>query len=118
MTVELTIQIINLSLIVKMMFWTLCFGLMKWRRHIMLNLVMLSHFMRLFEQIMKTLIHTLVSYSWLLKAFLKTIGKKPTLVLIDQDVTIKQTIENVFPNSKHRLCMQHIMKKLNNMVLF
>nr|KAJ0194542.1 hypothetical protein LSAT_V11C800429180 [Lactuca sativa] len=52
------------------------------------------------------------SYSWLLKAFLKTHGKEPTLVLTDQDAAIKQTVENVFRNSKHRLCMWHIMKKL------
>ncbi|XP_052625885.1 protein FAR1-RELATED SEQUENCE 5-like [Lactuca sativa] len=36
------------------------------------------------------------SYSWLLKAFLKTHGKEPTLVLIDQDDAIKQAVENVF----------------------
>nr|KAJ0205004.1 hypothetical protein LSAT_V11C500284820 [Lactuca sativa] len=54
------------------------------------------------------------SYSWLLKSFLKTHGKEPTLVLTDQDAAIKQAIENVFPNSKHRLCMWHIMKKLKS----
>ncbi|XP_052622664.1 protein FAR1-RELATED SEQUENCE 5-like [Lactuca sativa] len=41
------------------------------------------------------------SYSWLLKAFLKTHGKEPTLVLTDQDAAIKQAVENVFRNSKH-----------------
>ncbi|XP_023771369.2 protein FAR1-RELATED SEQUENCE 5-like [Lactuca sativa] len=35
------------------------------------------------------------SYSWLLKAFLKTHGKEPTLVLTDQDATIKQVVENI-----------------------
>nr|KAJ0203237.1 hypothetical protein LSAT_V11C500259910 [Lactuca sativa] len=34
------------------------------------------------------------SYSWLLKAFLKTHGKEPTLVLTDQDYATKQAIEN------------------------
>nr|KAJ0202755.1 hypothetical protein LSAT_V11C500234290 [Lactuca sativa] len=43
------------------------------------------------------------SYSWLLKAFLKTHGKEPTFVLTDQDAAIKQVIENVFPNSKHKI---------------
>ncbi|XP_052622546.1 protein FAR1-RELATED SEQUENCE 5-like [Lactuca sativa] len=56
------------------------------------------------------------SYSWLLKAFLKTHGKEPTLVLTDQDAAIKQTVENVFRNSKHRLCMWHIMKKLKKQI--
>ncbi|XP_052619601.1 protein FAR1-RELATED SEQUENCE 5-like [Lactuca sativa] len=56
------------------------------------------------------------SYSWLLKAFLKTHGKEPTLVLTDQDAAIKQAVENMFCNSKHRLCMWHIMKKLKKKI--
>ncbi|XP_052623644.1 protein FAR1-RELATED SEQUENCE 5-like [Lactuca sativa] len=59
---------------------------------------------------------SLESYSWLLKAFLKTHGKEPTLVLTDQDAAIKQAVENVFHNSKHRLCMWHIMKKLKKKI--
>lgn len=55
---------------------------------------------------------TIESYCWLLKAFLKAHGKQPTIVLTDQDPTIKQAVQLVFPNSKHRLCMWHIMKKL------
>nr|KAJ0222588.1 hypothetical protein LSAT_V11C200073550 [Lactuca sativa] len=35
------------------------------------------------------------SYSWLLKSFLKTHGKEPTLVLTDQDAAIKQAVENI-----------------------
>ncbi|XP_052623210.1 protein FAR1-RELATED SEQUENCE 5-like [Lactuca sativa] len=35
------------------------------------------------------------SYSWLLKAFLKNHGKEPKLVLADQDVAIKQAVENI-----------------------
>nr|KAJ0192301.1 hypothetical protein LSAT_V11C800452080 [Lactuca sativa] len=42
------------------------------------------------------------SYSWLHKSFLMTHVKEPTLGLTDQDVAIKQAIEN------------HIMKKLKN----
>ncbi|XP_023746973.1 uncharacterized protein LOC111895088 [Lactuca sativa] len=38
------------------------------------------------------------SYSWLLKAFLKTHGKEPTLVLTDQDYATKQAIENISDN--------------------
>nr|KAJ0217328.1 hypothetical protein LSAT_V11C300145650 [Lactuca sativa] len=58
------------------------------------------------------------SYSWLLKAFLKTHGKEPTLVLIDQDDAIKQAVENVFRNSKHQLCMWHIMEKLKKKLVW
>ncbi|XP_052622428.1 protein FAR-RED IMPAIRED RESPONSE 1-like [Lactuca sativa] len=56
---------------------------------------------------------TIESYEWLLKAFLRANeGKAPKLVLTDQDATIKQAVESVLPNSRHRLCMWHIMKKL------
>nr|KAJ0223623.1 hypothetical protein LSAT_V11C200055330 [Lactuca sativa] len=52
------------------------------------------------------------SYRSLLEAFLKAHGKHPQLVLTDQDPTILQAVEAIFPNSNHRLCMWHIMKKL------
>ncbi|XP_022031087.1 protein FAR1-RELATED SEQUENCE 5-like [Helianthus annuus] len=52
------------------------------------------------------------SYVWLLKAFLKTHGTQPTLVLSDQDPSMLQAVPMVFTESRHRLCMWHIMKKL------
>ncbi|CAI9268703.1 unnamed protein product [Lactuca saligna] len=52
------------------------------------------------------------SYRWLLEAFLKAHVKHPQLVLTDQDPVILQAVEAIFPNSNHRLCMWHIMKKL------
>ncbi|XP_035835872.1 protein FAR1-RELATED SEQUENCE 5-like [Helianthus annuus] len=52
------------------------------------------------------------SYVWLLKAFLKAHGTQPTLVLSDQDPSMLQAIPMVFTESRHRLCMWHIMKKL------
>nr|KAJ0208955.1 hypothetical protein LSAT_V11C400226200 [Lactuca sativa] len=96
--------------------WILCFGLMKLRRHIMLNLVMLSRIeWFLFHLLLLTIIKNQILLE---RAFLKTHGKEPTLVLTDEDAAIKQAIENVFPNSNHRLCMWHIMKKLKNKALF
>lgn len=56
------------------------------------------------------------SYRWLLEAFLKAHGKQPRLVLTDQDPAIIQAIGGAFPESTHRLCMWHIMKKLQNKV--
>nr|KAJ0225727.1 hypothetical protein LSAT_V11C100031950 [Lactuca sativa] len=52
------------------------------------------------------------SYRWLLEDFLKAHVKHPQLVLTDQDPTILQAVEAIFPTSNHRLCMWHIMKKL------
>ncbi|KAJ0736355.1 putative Zinc finger, SWIM-type, MULE transposase domain, FHY3/FAR1 family [Helianthus annuus] len=52
------------------------------------------------------------SYAWLLKAFLKAHDTQPTLVLSDQDPSMLQVVPMVFTESRHRLCMWHIMKKL------
>nr|KAJ0207452.1 hypothetical protein LSAT_V11C500262530 [Lactuca sativa] len=54
---------------------------------------------------------TTKSSLWLLKTFLKTFGKQPT-VLTDEDATMKIAIERIFPDSHHRLCMWHITQKL------
>nr|KAJ0212741.1 hypothetical protein LSAT_V11C400224500 [Lactuca sativa] len=52
-------------------------------------------------------------YKWLLEQFMKAnSNKQPLLVLTNQDATLKQAVESVFSQSKHRLCMWHIMKKL------
>ncbi|KAL7591215.1 hypothetical protein Lser_V15G31694 [Lactuca serriola] len=56
---------------------------------------------------------TIESYEWLFKAFLRAHeGKAPKIILIDQDASIKQAVESVLPNSRHILCMWHIMKNL------
>ncbi|XP_076917919.1 protein FAR1-RELATED SEQUENCE 5-like [Bidens hawaiensis] len=49
---------------------------------------------------------------WLLKVFLDSFGIAPKVVVTDQDPAIKQAISLALPNSRHRLCMWHIMKKL------
>ena len=58
----------------------------------------------------------IVNFKWVLEAFLKAHQKQPTLVLTDQCPAMKQAIAAVFPNSRHRLCTWHIMKKLPNKV--
>ncbi|KAJ0747447.1 putative transcription factor FAR family [Helianthus annuus] len=56
------------------------------------------------------------SYKWLLNSFLKSFGRQPNVVVTDQDPAMKQAIEEVFPISRHRLCMWHIMKKVADKV--
>ncbi|XP_052626852.1 protein FAR-RED IMPAIRED RESPONSE 1-like [Lactuca sativa] len=57
------------------------------------------------------------SYSWLLKAFLKTHRKEPTLVLTDQDVAIKQVVENIsddlFTNTDFRKRFSKLVWDIN-----
>ena len=59
---------------------------------------------------------TIESYSWLLTCFKKCFGKEPLVVVTDQDPAIKQAVASVLPNSRHRLCMWHIMKKVADKV--
>jgi hypothetical protein len=57
------------------------------------------------------------SYEWLFKNFLEAMGGFcPTVIITDQDPAMKIAIENVMPNTAHRLCMWHIMKKVREKV--
>jgi transposase-like protein len=61
---------------------------------------------------------TAESYEWLLNWFKDAFGKLPRVVVTDQDPVMKQAIETVWPYSRHRLCMWHIMKKVAEKVRF
>nr|KAJ0209731.1 hypothetical protein LSAT_V11C400198450 [Lactuca sativa] len=52
------------------------------------------------------------SYIWLLKIFVKAFGSWPCMIVTDQDVEMKNAINIVISQSRHRLCMWHINKKL------
>jgi len=57
------------------------------------------------------------SFVWLFNAYLESSnGCHPTVIISDQDPAMKVAIQEVFPNTKHRLCMWHIMKKLREKV--
>lgn len=59
-----------------------------------------------------------INYTWMLQAFMQAHSKAPTLVLTDQCPAMKQAVETVFPNSRHRLCLWHISSKLHKYVRF
>nr|KAJ0226034.1 hypothetical protein LSAT_V11C100048770 [Lactuca sativa] len=56
------------------------------------------------------------SYIWMLNCFISAHGKPPNLILTDQDPALIHAISTVLPTSQHRLCMWHIMSKLENKV--
>ncbi|XP_074292212.1 protein FAR1-RELATED SEQUENCE 4-like [Silene latifolia] len=57
------------------------------------------------------------AYTWLFKAFLDAMGGcAPKVIITDQCPSMKPAIEEVFPDTSHRLCMWHIMKKLREKV--
>lgn len=60
---------------------------------------------------------TTESYRWLLKVFKKSMDSEPRVVVTDQDAAMKNAIQRVFTNLRHRLCMWHTMRKLAEKVI-
>ncbi|KAL7260110.1 hypothetical protein ACSBR1_005885 [Camellia fascicularis] len=53
------------------------------------------------------------TFTWLFQSWLTCIsGCPPSAIIMDQDQAMKNAIEVVFPNARHRWCLWHIMKKL------
>ncbi|XP_021979253.1 protein FAR-RED IMPAIRED RESPONSE 1-like [Helianthus annuus] len=59
---------------------------------------------------------TAETYSWLLNVFKDAFGYAPRVIVTDEDPAMKRSIEDVWPDSRHRLCMWHIMDKLTTKV--
>ncbi|KAJ3692024.1 hypothetical protein LUZ60_012374 [Juncus effusus] len=52
------------------------------------------------------------SFCWLFKTWMKCMwGCAPPAIITDQCMAMKNAIEKIFPNSRHRWCIWHIMKK-------
>jgi transposase-like protein len=55
--------------------------------------------------------HT-ASFVWLFETWLKCMkGRAPRAIITDQDRAMKNAINKVFPNARHRFCLWHILKK-------
>ncbi|XP_047336108.1 protein FAR1-RELATED SEQUENCE 5-like [Impatiens glandulifera] len=53
------------------------------------------------------------SFTWLFKAWLTCMhGRAPKAIITDQCRSMAIAIKTVFPNTQHRYCLWHIMKKL------
>ncbi|XP_056694914.1 protein FAR1-RELATED SEQUENCE 5-like [Spinacia oleracea] len=58
---------------------------------------------------------TTESFVWVFETFLKAMGgKHPISIFTDQDADIAAGIEQVFPSSRHRLCLWHLSKNANS----
>ncbi|XP_047178212.1 protein FAR1-RELATED SEQUENCE 5-like [Vigna umbellata] len=54
-----------------------------------------------------------LSFVWLFKCWLRCMGNKaPYSIVTDQCKAMANAIEDVFPKTKHRWCLWHIMKKI------
>ncbi|XP_042965428.1 protein FAR-RED IMPAIRED RESPONSE 1-like [Carya illinoinensis] len=53
------------------------------------------------------------TFVWLFEAWLECMnGRAPQAIITDQDRAMKNAIGIVFPNTRHRYCLWHIMRKL------
>ncbi|XP_042983189.1 protein FAR-RED IMPAIRED RESPONSE 1-like [Carya illinoinensis] len=53
------------------------------------------------------------TFIWLFETWLKCMdGRAPKAIITDQDRAMKNAIAIVFPNTRHRYCLWHIMRKL------
>ncbi|KAG6639156.1 protein FAR1-RELATED SEQUENCE 5-like [Carya illinoinensis] len=53
------------------------------------------------------------SFVWLFRTWLDCMnGRAPKAIITDQDRAMKNAIEIVFPGTRHRYCLWHIMRKL------
>ncbi|XP_024042121.1 protein FAR1-RELATED SEQUENCE 5-like [Citrus clementina] len=53
------------------------------------------------------------TFTWLFRTWLSCMSNlAPNGIITDQDRAMKVAIQNVFPNTRHRWCLWHIMKKV------
>ncbi|KAG2708236.1 hypothetical protein I3760_05G182800 [Carya illinoinensis] len=53
------------------------------------------------------------TFVWLFEAWLECMnGRAPKAIITDQDRAMKSAVAMVFPNTRHRYCLWHIMRKL------
>ncbi|KAH9699106.1 protein FAR1-RELATED SEQUENCE [Citrus sinensis] len=53
------------------------------------------------------------TFTWLFRTWLSCMSNSaPIGIITDQDMAMKVAIQNVFPNTRHRWCLWHIMKKI------
>ncbi|XP_035547418.1 protein FAR1-RELATED SEQUENCE 5-like [Juglans regia] len=53
------------------------------------------------------------TFTWLFQTWLNCMeGKAPNAIITDQDRAMKNAIAIVFPNTRHRFCLWHILKKV------
>ncbi|KAJ4760838.1 Protein FAR1-RELATED SEQUENCE 5 [Rhynchospora pubera] len=54
----------------------------------------------------------IAGFVWLFKTWVKAMyGKKPRAIITDQDPAMRIAIKEVFPNTVHRCCQWHVMRK-------
>jgi MULE transposase domain/FAR1 DNA-binding domain/SWIM zinc finger len=58
------------------------------------------------------------NFTWLFEIWLKAMyGKHPKAIITDQDPAMRIAIKNMFPNTIHRCCQWHVMRKAREQLL-
>ncbi|KAL3649827.1 hypothetical protein CASFOL_006230 [Castilleja foliolosa] len=52
------------------------------------------------------------SYSWLFEKFKHCMGRSPSMLVTDEDPSMKKAVPRVFEGTRHRFCMWHITNKI------
>lgn len=56
---------------------------------------------------------TTSTFVWLLKTWLKAMGgQAPSMIITDQDNSLKEAIAEVFPDTRHCFCLWHVLSKI------
>ncbi|KAH6824189.1 hypothetical protein C2S53_011700 [Perilla frutescens var. hirtella] len=56
------------------------------------------------------------AYSWVLESFKICMDQSPSMLITDQDPALKKVVKRAFPDTRHQLCMWHIMLKVTDKV--
>ncbi|KAL4328885.1 hypothetical protein AHAS_Ahas13G0244800 [Arachis hypogaea] len=53
-------------------------------------------------------------FQWLFRTWVKCMGKAPVCVITDQCLQMRSALETILPNTRHRWCIWHILKKISH----
>ncbi|XP_016446596.1 protein FAR1-RELATED SEQUENCE 2 isoform X2 [Nicotiana tabacum] len=54
------------------------------------------------------------TFAWLLRTWLRAVGgQSPRVVITDDDTSVKEAVEQVFPEARHCFCLSHVMEKVS-----
>ncbi|XP_060188146.1 protein FAR1-RELATED SEQUENCE 2-like isoform X1 [Lycium barbarum] len=57
---------------------------------------------------------SLSTFSWLMHTWLRSVGgQSPKVVITDDEISLKEAVDEVFPDARHCFCLWHVMGKVS-----
>ncbi|KAK4342408.1 hypothetical protein RND71_038224 [Anisodus tanguticus] len=54
------------------------------------------------------------TFTWLMRTWLRAVGgQRPKVAITDDDISVKEAVEDVFPKAQHCFCLWHVMGKVS-----